>query len=286
MSNLERINNFEDLQGDFSITYSDTKHPPRNTFHIHDAYEIMLVLSDNVELSVNNETYPVPYGSLLLFNTMDLHRIHYTGNKTYKRFVIWFKHNFLNDLENIRGRLLKCFYMRGFDKANLLILNEEQFSPFLDMFNTLNNTATKNSNMTDVLLKLLLGELLIAINELHFSTHPLETFSKTVDYISVFTAIQYIQENYSEKIDQNKLAKLTGTDKRTLCSNFRTLTGMSTGQYILNCRLTSAKAYLVQGLSVAEVCEKTGFENWSNFSRTFRNHIGLSPKQYAMKHKK
>ena len=216
---------------------------------------------------------------------MDLHQIHYKGNSTYKRFVIWFKHDFLNDLESFRDKLLKCFFIRGFDKSNLLIPNKKQFDFFLEMFNRLKESSTKNLQTADTLVKLQLAELLIALNELLSSTHSLTLSAERAHFVSVYTAMQYIHEKYSENIDQDKLAKLSGSTKRTLCSNFRVLTGMSTGQYILHCRLNAAKSYLLQGFSVAEVCEKTGFANYSNFSRTFHKHTGFSPKQYALKYR-
>ena len=70
--------------------------------------------------------------------------------------------------------------------------------------------------------------------------------------------------------------------ERRLCDEFRRVTGQTTAQYILSVRIAAACAFLIRGMSVTEVCEKTGFENWSNFSRTFRHHVGMSPKQYAM----
>lgn len=278
----ERNENFEDLKGGFSATYSETNHPPRHTMHLHDAYEIMLVLSNDVWVDVNNESYPVPYGSILLFNVLDLHKICNQGSGLYKRFVIWFKNDFLNQVEPLRNSLLKCFYSRGFEKANLISSKEHDLRFIKEKIEELAN-RNYSGEMGSILQKLHLAELLTLINELYFSNKSQPNgFEFSSD---VYKAILYIQQNYFEEICQDKLARIALTDRRTLCEEFKKITGMSTGQYILNCRLTAAKAFLVQGYSVSETAEKTGFGNFSNFSRTFKNHVGISPKRYAIEHR-
>ncbi len=279
---------FENLSGSFSATYTESAKPPRDNFHIHEAYELMLILSEGVELSVNNEAYEVPYGAVLLFAPSDLHLVRFSGNDSYKRFVVWFKDDFLNEFETVKYRLLKCFYIRGAEKANMLTPGKAESKRLRDAFTRLAEAHKAPTSDDSLWQKFLLGELLVSVNELYVDNGVAaeEDGEHSAAYSEVFAAIRFIQENFSEKITAESLEKLTGIGKRRLCEKFLSVTGMTTGQYILNYRLTSAKAYLVQGLSVAEVCEKTGFDNWSNFSRTFKNHIGISPKQYAMKHKK
>ncbi len=277
---MNRKEHFENLLGSFSATYCESHTPPRNSFHIHDAFELMLIASDGVELQVNNEAYPVPFGSVLLFSPSDLHLIRFKGEDSYKRFVVWFKEDFLDEFEAVKSGLLKCFYLRGFEKANMLSLEKDE----LDTIRALLERLTKSKN-NPLLCKFILGELLTTVNGLYIG-HDSEPKVFDDEYNEVFTAIGHIRENLQKKVSPDDLERLTGRDKRRLCEGFLRLTGMTTGQYILNCRITAAKAYLVQGLSVSSVCEKTGFENWSNFSRTFKNHVGLSPKQYAMQFRK
>lgn len=284
---VDRMKNFEDLQGSFSVAYGDTEKPPRKTFHIHNAYEIMLVLSEEVAIDVNEESYSVPGGTLLLFNTMDLHRIRFYGNGSYRRYVLWFKYDFLQELEQLREELLKCFYVRGFERANFLPLTQIQLEKILELFHRLENEKLRrNDGGEDVLLKLILGELLVAVNELYFERHSVLNLPAGGECKAVYQAIQYIQGHISQKLEQETLARLTYMEKRQLCNSFRKITGLTTGQYILNCRITAAKAFLVQGMSVSQVCEKTGFGDYSNFSRTFRKHVGISPKQYAVRQRR
>lgn len=273
---------FDDLQGSFFIGCRETIESTQRSLHIHDAFELTLVLSGNVMVDVNEETYAAPNGSLLLFNQLDLHRLYPVNRSGFRRYVLWFKYDYLNELEAIRDQLLKCFYCRRLEQVNCLPLTELQQQKLFDLYQRLQDAfSSKESYGNDILVKLRLAELLMEVNKLYLVKQPITISAVSDDYQTVYQAIQYIQEHLSEDLDQEQLAKFSYTTKRKLCDSFRAITGQTTGQYIINSRLTTAKALLVQGMPVSLVCEKTGFGDYSNFSRTFHKHVGISPKQYA-----
>ena len=279
--------NFVNLKSSFSNHYAESENAPNRNLHIHDSYELTLILSDGVELDVNDESYPVPYGSLLVFNTMDLHRVRYLGNEVYKRWVCQFKQSELNALGKMTYKLLRCFFIRSDDKPNLLILSPEKTELVKTLYENLQkNMHRQNSSMHKELKCLSLAQFLIEINDIYFEEKVGTLTTGNKEYASVYESILYIQDNISTKIKRSELAKLSGIDERKLCERFKSVTGLTTAQYILNFRLTLAKSLLTQGLGVTEVCEKTGFENWSNFSRTFKTHVGLSPKKYQLESRK
>lgn len=62
---------------------------------------------------------------------------------------------------------------------------------------------------------------------------------------------------------------------------FKEITGVSIMRYLLNCRISAAKEYLAQSIvPVKEIAEKCGFNDASNFGRTFKKELGCTPKQY------
>ena len=272
----------EIYSGECSVKYSDTPQSPKFNMHVHDAYEITLILSDDVEVFINDTSYPVPNGSILLFNTMDAHRIKYTGSTSYRRFVLWFKQDFLSEFNTLSYKLLRCFFLRNFERSNLLCLSDERLQEVLVYYNRLRQIKTNKSFMQNERLKLTLAEFLIFLNDLYLTQNVDNLPAYNSDYIAVYKAILYIQENYAKDISRKTLSALTGINERALCEYFKSVTGMTTNQYILTFRLSAAKNLLIKGLPATAVSEKTGFDNYSNFSRTFKKHVGLSPKQYAM----
>lgn len=58
---------------------------------------------------------------------------------------------------------------------------------------------------------------------------------------------------------------------------FKQHTGLSLHLYILDQRDEQAKRCLLPGKSVGDTCSQSGFCDCSNFIRTFKNKVGVSP---------
>lgn len=81
----------------------------------------------------------------------------------------------------------------------------------------------------------------------------------------------------------SKLAVSAGMSPTKLKRLFRQIFGNSIFNYYQEFRMKEAALLLKEEkLSVAEVGYRMGFINLSHFSRTFKEHIGMKPKQYAM----
>ena len=273
--------NYVNINRECNIKYAENPLPNKANLHVHDAYEVTLILCDNVNLFVNDETYPVPFGSLLIFNTMDSHRIEYKGNDVYRRYVLQFKPEFLSQLDTFSHKLLRSFFLRNFDRPNMLALTEDELSDTLEFYNRMRKIRDKAS-MKKERMTFALAEFLVFLNELYFAKNVSKFPTNYNEYGAIYKAILYIQDNYSGDLTRKTLSTVTGINERTLCDHFKNVTGMTTNQYILTYRLSVAKNLLMSGMQTTAVSEKTGFDNYSNFSRTFKNHVGLSPKQYAM----
>ena len=131
-------------------------------------------------------------------------------------------------------------------------------------------------------MKISLADFLITVNDLYLKKNEQSLPAYHKEFVCVYRAILYIQEHFADDVNRTVLARLTGMDERRLCDNFKSVTGLTTNQYVINFRMNAAKNLLLQGLPAAEVCWRVGFDNYSNFSRTFKNHVGISPKQYEM----
>ena len=61
---------------------------------------------------------------------------------------------------------------------------------------------------------------------------------------------------------------------------FKKHTGTNVYKYILYKRIQYAKNYLERGFSVQETCNLSGFNDYANFIKCFKNKMGLSPGKY------
>ncbi len=62
---------------------------------------------------------------------------------------------------------------------------------------------------------------------------------------------------------------------------FRAVVGVTPHQYLVRCRLRNAARLLAEGdLPITDVASEVGFNDLSNFVRTFRRAAGVAPREY------
>jgi AraC-like DNA-binding protein len=69
---------------------------------------------------------------------------------------------------------------------------------------------------------------------------------------------------------------------KQLSRKISAITGESMSRYILQVRMNRAKKLMDSndGYSIAEVAQRCGYEETSNFSRAFKQIYGITPSQY------
>lgn len=78
-----------------------------------------------------------------------------------------------------------------------------------------------------------------------------------------------------------ELAHAVGTNERRLTHLFRQQVGMSTYEYLQQLRLERGRGLLREtDLQVQLISDQVGYRNAGDFSRAFRRHFGVTPRQY------
>lgn len=95
-------------------------------------------------------------------------------------------------------------------------------------------------------------------------------------------AANYIHRHFrSSTIEVQDLAKMSNMSESNFRKLFKTAYGVSPKQYIMNLQLESASQLLQSRLyTVAEAGERSGFSDTKYFSRVFKQHFGVSPREY------
>lgn len=94
-------------------------------------------------------------------------------------------------------------------------------------------------------------------------------------------AIDYIESNLREKIVLDDIAKEACLSKYHFHRLFSSIVGETIGDYIRKRRLTEASKLLVSHSNkTSEIAFEFQFESQQSFSRSFKNHFGISPGQY------
>lgn len=103
----------------------------------------------------------------------------------------------------------------------------------------------------------------------------------------VQTVKQYIDNHFTEDLSLVTLADMVCMTPSAFSRFFKTRTGRTLSDYIIDVRLGYAARMLVDtSRSVSEICYECGFNNQSNFNRIFKSKRGLTPREFRAMFKK
>lgn len=98
---------------------------------------------------------------------------------------------------------------------------------------------------------------------------------------------QYINENYAKPLKLSDMADLVGMSSVAFSRFFRQRTGRTLSEYIVEIRLGYAARMLVDSSkNISEICYECGFNNLSNFNRTFKAKRNYTPRDFRAMFKK
>lgn len=130
-------------------------------------------------------------------------------------------------------------------------------------------------------LSIQIYQLLGSLFKANYPAGPKRAFGKKLNP-DLSLALDYIHNNYAEKIYIEQLSKLCNLSLCHFVRLFKKEMGISPHNYILNLRLKKTKQLLVEtNLSVEEISTRCGFNSVAHFIRTFSSSTdGLTPGKF------
>jgi AraC-like DNA-binding protein/mannose-6-phosphate isomerase-like protein (cupin superfamily) len=253
-------------------------------WHFHDEYEILLVLegfgtrfiADNIEQFQSGDLVLIGSNVPHFWRSDDIY-MSSNGKLNVKYIVIQFPGDFLKEeIKNypeyhLIGELLSRS-TRGIKFDSVV---GEKFA------RKIKSIARKNGLERILLLqdllqfmakttdyKLLAGELYKA--EMHdFTTDRLTK------------VMLYLNTNYQNKIELDQVAEIANLHPSAFCRYFKGKTGKSLSEYVNDMRIGYACRLIIEGkMSISQIGFESGFNNISNFNRTFKKNTGFTPSDY------
>ena len=107
------------------------------------------------------------------------------------------------------------------------------------------------------------------------------------DYIqSVYKVISYIEQNYNYDLTLKELSKVAGFSKYHFHRVFKSIIGENLSDYIRRIRLSSTTLKFKTTQKITQIAINSGYETNASFSKAFKNHFGITPKEFSLNAKK
>lgn len=161
-------------------------------------------------------------------------------------------------------------------------------SAIMKVYSSLDTIAKETSRFVQFLKFLyVLYELSVADEARVLASSSFAQTSRSTESRRVQKVKQYINDNYSKTLKLADLAEIVGMTPVAFSRFFRQRTGRTLSDYIVDIRLGYAARMLVDSSkNISEICYECGFNNLSNFNRTFKAKRGFTPRDFRAMFKK
>ena len=247
-------------------------------YHHHDGCEIYVLLDGDVNYYVEQECYHMKRGNVLAIRSGEYHRPQLNSEDVYERVHVNFRTSYFKTLSSDKTDLNACFEQRPFGKPTMMRMNEQQLREFIVLVHQLERVKENTSYGQDLMTMAYSIQILVKINQLFFESQDVE--QRNIMPVLVSDTMKYIEDHITETITLQDMSECIFHNGDYISRCFKKATGLSIRQYILMKRIDIAKSYLKEGKELLDCCMLSGFNNYSNFSRTFHNLVGCTPKQY------
>jgi len=218
-------------------------------FHEHNYHELVYYCSGSGSTTVGGERIAFHRGSCVLIPPGCRHDEHHTT-----------------------GAEVICLGFFSAEPLPWLHFTDEALAVHRILRELLSETAEQPWDYRSM-LRIKLSELTIHISRAA-RTNP--STPKSFAYI-----INYIKENYHERISLSDCAAQLNFSSDYFRHKFKELTGLSPQQFLLQQRLGAARELLIGStLSCTEIAGRCGFSTPAQFSRLFRQAFGTPPQAF------
>ena len=253
-----------------------SNHQPIQLHH-HDFYEIYYFISGNVDYLVENKTYHLQPGDLLLMSPLELHQPLFSEQSgIYERIVLWIDGKKLSALSTPEISFLSCFKQSHADTTDRIYhVSEERQGMLLFFLDELASTMNVNTIYSPLISNTLLTWLLCNFHSMTSQTPSIKENRRMS--VQIANCVDYINVHLNENLSLDLLSKECFISKQHLLRTFKEAMGFSVHQYIQKKRLLTARQYMQNGDSPKEAALKCGFSDYSVFYRAYIKEYGTSP---------
>lgn len=262
-------------------------HPTTEKKHFtHDCYLIYYLMVGEEVFQINKKETVLCPGDILFLNPQQEWEIKESPTEWTDCIIIAVCPKYLQSLSTEQTDLSTVFKPQNSDMSKIHLSQRSQ----LQFRNLCHSISASGGFGHEILENCLLSELLILLNYEYIKQNTKEG---TVGFAAkriyeqestlLLDLLAYINLNYTTNTDLSLdgLSLKFNVSKSYICRIFKAYTGTTVQKYIMERKISFAKAELEKGKRPNEICDALGFINYSSFYKAFKLYTSFSPQEYA-----
>ena len=243
--------------------------------HWHDEVEILYVLRGSAFQQVNEYTFDISQGHLVVVRGQDIHATYTITPEITEILVLQFNTAILGDLEpsfseqfsnnTLFPYPIETAQYPGLKIVDLLISIQREY--------THNDIAREAFILSDCisLLGVCTRSFVCETNSIQYPLNAKKALEKI---------FHFIDSSYQRTISLKEAAKLSNFSVPHFCRLFRKTVGMSFIDYLNHYRVSKSLLLLKSGQTVTEIAHLCGFSSINSYIRTFKKYYSVSPSKW------
>jgi AraC-like DNA-binding protein len=130
---------------------------------------------------------------------------------------------------------------------------------------------------------LIVDEILLRLLRTDAAATLRASVGSPADAQRVLQVMQFIRENYADKLRVEELARRVAMSPSHFAHRFQAVARISPMRYLRQVRLEMARERLLRGARVSEAAVEVGFESPAHFTREFKRRFGVRPSTVSVR---
>ena len=249
-------------------------------YHCHDYYELYIHLRGGEYMGVDNKLYLLKPNQIFIIPPFYMHGLSCTGElQGYERAYLNLSPEVMETLgcgQVNLGDYLQSFTARG---QYTYQLDENRAKRFVQCIRMIRNDRDRDLKPTERFQHYArMIELLSLICQIMGEEQPEQ--EGVVSNSVIQDVLSYINNHYTEELRVSELARSFNISESYLSHEFSRFTNRSVYDYILYRRIMLSKQMMMGEDSLNVIAFRCGFNDYSNYLRSFSRLAGMPPSQY------
>jgi AraC-like DNA-binding protein len=255
--------------------------------HRHKEFELNFIEHGaGVRRIVGDSVEEIGEYDMVLVGSAELEHVWEQGrceSKNIREITIQFSHNLFEGEMLSKNQFASIRKMLDLAENGLVFPMES----IMKVYATIDGLSSENERFIQFLKTLfILYELSVSDYKVLASSSYAKT-GRVEESRRVQKVKEYISEHYAEQLRLTDMAEIVGMSPVAFSRFFRQRTGRTLSEYIVDIRLGFAARMLVDSSrNISEICYECGFNNLSNFNRTFKAKRHYTPREFRDMFKK
>lgn len=267
------------LYQNFKLFHIKDQVAPRLESHYHEFDKIIFFMSGKVTYQIEGKSYLLSPGDLLLVSHHELHKAIIDPSVAYERIILWVNPSFLETYRRKDADLAACFQTPIHNGSNRIALPQQQQEELIPLFAQLKTALHEEAFANELLAEALFIQILITINRLFLEHSHLESAVNYHMDPKITELIAYINSHLDTDLTIDHLARALYLSKYYLMHKFKSETGYTIHNFILQRRLFLATDLIQHGMTATQAAARCGFTDYSTFVRSFKKTFHKTPSE-------